>query len=55
MEPINFKEISERPCALCKYYKREYFHGILFKSCTFGGTSIYSITDISGCDEFIKR
>lgn len=54
MDRTNFKEISDKPCVLCRYYRREYFNDILFKSCIFGGTPIYSITDISGCDEFIR-
>ena len=56
MKPFNFKEISENPCRLCRYYRIEYFKDILFKFCVFsGGWSEFTITDISGCEEFTRK
>ena len=56
MKPFNFKEISENPCRLCRYYRIEYFKDILFKFCVFsGGWSEFTITDIFGCEEFIRK
>ena len=56
MNPFNFKEISENPCCLCRYYRIDYFKGIVFKFCVFGeGFPMLGITDISGCDEFIRK
>ena len=56
MKPFNFKKISENPCRLCRYYRIGYFKDILFKFCVFsGGWSEFTITDISGCEEFIRK
>lgn len=56
MNPFNFKEISENPCRLCRYYRIGYFKDILFKFCVFdGGCPMFTITDISGCEEFIRK
>lgn len=56
MNPFNFKEISENPCYLCRYYKIDYFSGIVFKFCVFdGGIPMFGITNTSGCDEFIRK
>lgn len=55
MKPFNFKKISENPCRLCRYYRIGYFKDILFKSCVFGGDFPMFITDISGCEEFIRK
>lgn len=54
-ETFYFKEISENPCRLCRYYRIDYFKDILFKFCVFGGGWPMSITDISGCEEFIRK
>ena len=37
MNRTNFKEISENPCRLCRYYRIGYFNDISFKCCVFGG------------------
>ena len=56
MKPFNFKEISENPCRLCIYYRIGYFKDIVFKFCVFGeGFPMFGITDISGCEEFIRK
>ena len=55
MNPFNFKEISENPCCLCRYYRIDYFKDILFKFCVFGRGWPMFITDISGCEEFIRK
>lgn len=56
MNRTNFKKISENPCRLCRYYRIGYFKDILFKFCVFGGgCSIFGITNISGCEEFIRK
>lgn len=56
MNRTNFKEISENPCRLCRYYRTGYFKNILFKFCVFGeGFPMFGITDISGCEEFIRK
>ena len=52
MNRTNFKKISENPCRLCRYYRIGYFK---FKFCVFGGDWPMFITDISGCDEFIRK
>ena len=56
MKPFNFKEISENSCLLCRYYRIDYFKDIVFKFCVFGGDwPMFTITDISGCEEFIRK
>lgn len=55
MKPFNFKKISENPCRLCRYYRIGYFKDTLFKSCVFSGDWPMFITDISGCEEFIRK
>lgn len=56
MKPFNFKEISENPCRLYRYYRIGYFKDILFKFCVFSGDwPMFIVTDISGCDEFIRK
>lgn len=56
MNRTNFKKISENPCRLCRYYRTGYFKDILFKFCVFGGGfPMFGITNISGCDEFIRK
>lgn len=56
MNRTNFKKISKNPCRLCRYYRIGYFKDILFKFCVFGeGFSMFGITNISGCDEFIRK
>lgn len=56
MNRTNFKKISENPCRLCRYYRTGYFKNILFKFCVFGGgCPMFTITDISGCEEFIRK
>lgn len=56
MNRTNFKKISENPCRLCRYYRTGYFKDILFKFCVFGGgCPMFGITNISGCDEFIRK
>ena len=55
MKPFNFKKISENPCRLCRYYRIGYFKDNLFKSCVFSGDWPMFITDISGCEEFIRK
>ena len=56
MNRTNFKEISENPCRLCRYYRIGYFKDILFKFCVFGGDfPMVGITDVSGCEEFIRK
>lgn len=57
MIPFNFKEISENPCRFCRYYRIGYFKDILFKFCCVFGKDfpMLGITDISGCDEFIRK
>lgn len=55
MNRFNFKEISKNPCCLCRYYKMDYLNGIIFKFCVFGGSPMFGITNISGCDEFIRK
>lgn len=56
MNRTNFKKISENPCRLCRYYKIDYFKSIVFKFCVFGGGyPMFTITDISGCEEFIRK
>lgn len=56
MNRTNFKKISENPCRLYRYYRIGYFKDILFKFCVFGeGFPMFGITNISGCDEFIRK
>lgn len=55
MNPFNFKEISENPCRLCRYCRIGYFKDILFKFCVFGEGFPMFVTDISGCEEFIRK
>lgn len=55
MNRFNFKKISENPYRLCRYYRIDYLNGIIFKFYVFGGSSMFGITDISGCDEFIRK
>ena len=56
MNRTNFKKISENPCHLCRYYRIGYFKDILFKFCVFGeGFPMFGITDIFGCEEFIRK
>ena len=56
MNRTNFKKISENSCRLCRYYRIGDFKDILFKFCVFGGDfPMFRITNISGCDEFIRK
>ena len=55
MKPFNFKEIGENPCRLCIYYRIGYVKDIVVKFCVFGGGWPMFITNISGCEEFIRK
>lgn len=56
MNRTNFKKISKNSYRLCRYYRISYFKDILFKFCVFGeGFPMFGITNISGCDEFIRK